>query len=420
VPSALHLTCILSLVAVAVAAIVVALRHRREVDERREITRFATGVSSGSLDETLDAWSLSPRFRELARAIEDLRRLRVEHQESSRRQTEVLFDVVGGLREGVIVIDSRRRLSLVNQRAAELFDLDSSATGRASFETIRYSAILDGLNAALRGEQSQHSIVVRRGAESRTVDCRIFPLGRSPEAAAVAIFDDVTRVEKLEAIRRNFISDFLHEVRTPLTGMRSSVEILEGGGSSPEQEQQLRKIALRQLVRLEQLVRDLTELNTIETGELRLNREPTDLRLLAGDVVEDLGELLAATGVAAEVEGEGVVADVDPIRVHQILTNLVENAARHSNSPRVVIALDRDDRDAIVRVRDFGIGIPAEEQEKIFHRFHRVDKSRSQRVPGSGLGLAIAKHLVIQHGGAIGVESVEGEGSTFELRFPRR
>jgi len=250
---------------------------------------------------------------------------------------------------------------------------------------------------------------------------RALPLP-SAEIGAVALFIDVTTTERLEQIRRNFISDFSHEVRTPLAGLRSAVETFEtnAGRLSPEDDQQLRRIMARQLRRLERLVDDLAELSRIEAGDLSLDLRSVDLRRMIDELFEDFAEQAAQHQVRFAVRGHSVVC-ADALRLQQAVSNLLDNAIKYGGDGHQVSVEIIDQRDAgIVRISDEGGGIPEPERDKIFRRFYRIDKSRSQDVPGIGLGLAITKHLILQHQGSIDVESKPGQGATFIVRLPKR
>jgi signal transduction histidine kinase len=231
----------------------------------------------------------------------------------------------------------------------------------------------------------------------------------------VALFIDVTTLERLQRIRKEFLDDFSHEVRTPLAGLKSAAETLETGGLTREHEQQLRQIMQRQIARLERLTNDLSELNRIETGELVLDRRPANLRELLSELCEDVQERV--TEARFVITGSDVTALIDPPRAQQIFTNLLDNAWKHGGGTGdIAVDVGRENGQAVVRVSDHGPGIPPQELERIFHRFYRVDRSRSQ--PGTGLGLAIAKHLVALHGGTIRAYNREGGGATFEVRLP--
>jgi two-component system phosphate regulon sensor histidine kinase PhoR len=236
------------------------------------------------------------------------------------------------------------------------------------------------------------------------------------------LFIDVTNTERLEQIRRNFISDFSHEVRTPLAGLRSAVETFETNAArlSPDEDHQLRRIMARQLRRLERLVEDLSELSRIEAGDVTLEFRSVDLRRMIDDLCEDFAEQAAQHHIRFSVTGQSVICG-DALRIQQAFSNLLDNAIKYGGDGRDVEIEAADEPEAgVVRITDHGDGIPESERSKIFRRFYRIDKSRSQDIPGSGLGLAITKHLILQHGGSIDVQSEPGKGATFIVRLPKR
>jgi two-component system, OmpR family, phosphate regulon sensor histidine kinase PhoR len=262
---------------------------------------------------------------------------------------------------------------------------------------------------------------IRSGIEERTIEMRAFPLP-SHELAAVALFIDVTHVERLEELRREFIADFSHEVRTPLAALKSAVETFEfdRGLLTDDQESQLRRIMGRQLARLERLAQDLSELSHIEAGDLSLERTEIDLRRLIEDLCEDFRDRAATKNLRFVVTGDHARIHGDAMRLQQAFSNLLDNAIKYGGEDASIdIDISSTTDRGIVRITDHGEGIPAEERDRIFRRFYRIDKSRSQEIAGTGLGLAITKHLILQHRGNIEVEGAEGGGSAFVVALPR-
>jgi two-component system, OmpR family, phosphate regulon sensor histidine kinase PhoR len=337
-----------------------------------------------------------------------------------KRQHALDLEILDGLSEGVLAVDRDRRIVVANRRSAELFDGTGSVVGRPFREVARVTAVFDAFDRAFAGDEVVERFSIRAGVAERKIEMRARPLA-SDAIAAVAVFIDVTQLERLEVIRRNFISDFSHEVRTPLAGLRCAVETYEGMEhlTATEQEQ-LRRVMSRQLLRLERLVDDLSELSRIESGDLLLDRHRIDLRRLVDDLCEDFAERAAQHRVRILVTGEPVFINADPLRIQQALSNLIDNAMKYGGEGKeILIDVAAAGGAAEVRITDRGIGIPDGEKEKIFRRFYRIDKSRSQETAGTGLGLAIAKHLILQHHGTIDVESQPGRGATFIVRLPK-
>ncbi len=385
---------------------------------QRSLRALTPRLQSDSEDSDVAAGKALPFLGELPARINALRSELLERTRAVESQRATYLAILNGLGEGMLALDRERRVVLANRRFGEIFNVTEVRAGQPLGEVVRISAVFDGFDRALEGSDAVEQFSVRSGIVERKIEMRAFPLS-SNEIAAAALFLDITHVERLEQIRRNFMSDFSHEVRTPLAGLRSAVETYDGGRLSAEEDQQLRRIMTRQVSRLDRLFNDLSELSRIESGELSLERVETDLRRLILELCEDFAERAAQQRVRLVTgEGSSVVA-ADPLRIQQAFSNLIDNAIKYGGQDHEVRIEIEDRPDAgVVRVIDQGEGVPTQEREKIFRRFYRVDKSRSQG--GTGLGLAITKHLVLLHKGSIDLESELGKGATFIVTLPKR
>lgn len=355
------------------------------------------------------------RQAQLERECEEL----LARIDALQRQRAADLQLLDGLGEGLLAIDRHRRVVIANRRFRDLFG-GSDVVGRPLSDVLRVSDVFDAFDRALEGDESTLRFSVRFGVAERKIEMRALPL-TSGNIAAIALFIDVTAIERLEQIRRNFVSDFSHEVRTPLAGLRSAVETLEvnAGRLSPEDDHQLRRIMARQLRRLERLVDDIAELSRIESGDVTLDIRPVELRRIIEDLVEDFADQASHHHVTFTLRGDATV-NADPHRLQQAFSNLIDNAIKYGGDEHsVTIEIAEEPRSGVIRISDEGEGIPLTEHEKIFHRFYRIDKSRSQDTPGSGLGLAITKHLILQQRGSINVQSEPGKGATFIVRLPK-
>lgn len=395
----------------------IALRTR----EAESLVEEARGSLSSAEMTPIGTYRYRGRLGEMARLLEEARQLILVQRRGLAEQDLVRARILEGIGEGVLAIDREKNVVLANARALEIFAVSELSVGTPFYTIIRNAAVSEAFDRALAGEPASELVVIRAGSAERQIDLQILPFAGETNIAAVALLVDVTRLMKLERVRRQFLADFSHEVRTPLAGLRSAAETLERGGISPEDEETLRRILARQLDRLERLVDDLSELNRIESGELILQTRTTDLRALLGDVAEDFREAAAARGVRLDVEGNAVSSEVDPERIQQIVSNLVDNAVKFTPPGSTVRLAVRPVHEGVeIAVSDEGEGIPEGERERVFNRFYRVDKSRSQAVPGTGLGLAIAKHLTALHGGRIAIDSASLRGTTFRVLLPLR
>lgn len=379
----------------------------------------ARRVATGDLSESMISPAIGAEVAELARSLEELRLSILHQREVFEQQRETLGEILDGIGEGLVAINRHKRIVLSNRRLSDLFGIEGRTAGKLFLEVIRSQSLMSAFGAALEGAESTQRATIMVKGTPRQIEMRVFPISAGSEIAAVALFIDVTRIEHLERVRRDFIADFSHEVRTPLAGIRSAVDTLETGGLQTSEEDHLRKIISRQVTRLEKLVEEVGELKQIEAGEIQLALEPVDLRPMLIDLVDDFAENATSLGVHIVVSEGSAIALADIQKIQQVFSNLIDNALKHGGRGNGVRIEAREvDGLAIVRVVDFGDGIPLEEQERIFNRLYRIDRSRSQQVRGLGLGLAIARHLVEIHGGSIHVESQPGRGAAFEVRLP--
>jgi two-component system phosphate regulon sensor histidine kinase PhoR len=373
-----------------------ALRRASDLDTLTDRTRdFEKPIHDREYHGELD---------DLARAIEEVRVALLRERAWSQEQRATMQQIAASLGEGLLALSPRGRIVLANDRVNEMFGMEGPIVGKSLLEAARSQQLAAAFDEALKGQRSTSQTQVGE----RLVEIRVFPVASSTEVAAVALLIDITQLDRLQKMRSEFLDDFSHEVRTPLAGLRSAVETFEGGDLSTENEEKLRQVMARQLARIERLVQEISELNRIEAGELVLEQQTVDLYQVVRELVDDLAAPVA-------VHGERTLASVDLSRAQQIFTNLIDNAAKHGGG-KIDVTVTPEDGVAVVRVSDDGEGIPHGELERIFHRFYRVDKSRS--VPGTGLGLAITKHLVLLHGGSIRAFNRPDRGATFEVRLP--
>ena len=255
-------------------------------------------------------------------------------------------------------------------------------------------------------------------------DLRVVPIGgngKGPEGA-LGVFFDITRTERLEHVRQEFLSNVSHELRTPLTSIIAFVETLENGAiEDGESCQRFLSIIRKNASRMQGLIDDILELTAIEGGNVSLRAGRVDLYELVQDVCASLDAKAAAQSVTLENKvGSGVMVYADERRLEQMLTNLIDNAIKFSREHSTVsISHEPGTRDQIL-VHDNGDGIPAQHLERLFERFYRVDRARSRDMGGTGLGLAIVKHIALLHGGEVTVTSELGKGSTFTIHLPKK
>ena len=336
-----------------------------------------------------------------------------------------LFEAtMGSMREGLLVVDKDMRVVASNPVAHRLFNpsltrLNSQRLTELTRNPAIYSAFLDGL----KGVESSGIKVETHGPERQVFDLRVVPIGGNGQGAegALGVFFDITRTERLEIVRQEFLSNVSHELRTPLTAILAFVETLETGAmEDPESSQRFLSIIRKNASRMHGLIDDILELTAIEGGNVTLRAATVDLHELVAEVCASLAAKAAANSVTLvnRVEPD-VTVYADARRLEQMLTNLVDNGIKFSREGgTVTIRHESGTRDRIL-VEDNGDGIPAQHLERLFERFYRVDRARSRDIGGTGLGLAIVKHLALLHGGEVNVESELGKGTIFTIHLQK-
>jgi two-component system phosphate regulon sensor histidine kinase PhoR len=347
------------------------------------------------------------------------------------RDVEQLRVVLGGMAEGVIAIDARRRLLFANKSADLLFGLSPQAVGRLVPELIRSPRFQEAVDATLAGPETYRGEIT---LPSRDVLPRSIPrvlaihgsiLPGSPPSGAVLVFHDVTELRRLERMRQDFVANVSHELKTPLASIKAYTETLIDGGLHDENVNVrfLNRIE-EQADRLNQLILDLLSLARLESGHEVFQHGPLALSAVVETCIEthrgraEAKELDLGLNLGPVDEATLVVADEEA--VHQILDNLIDNAIKYTPSGGWVrVDCQIREQGVELAVADSGIGIPRDDLPRVFERFYRVDKARSREMGGTGLGLSIVKHLIQSIGGQITVDSRLGEGTRFTVLLPR-
>jgi two-component system phosphate regulon sensor histidine kinase PhoR len=381
----------------------------RPIEELRDV---AEALADGDLARrpTMRApgevGDLAVALRELAEQLSS--RLRALENDET-----LLVQLTESLNEGVIAVDLNRQVVRINETARRL--LGTRAPLPFPVDDLPRDVVLrDALEDALTGEIRDGTEIVIAG---RTLNITARPL--TGGGAVLALFD-LTRVRRLEAVRRDFVANVSHELRTPLTIVGGFAETLAGDDVPPDTLRQFAERILGNTRRMQRIVDDLLDLSRIESGGWKPNPTRIDLTAMTSDVFGAARDAAAAKGLLLEREipPEASTVNADATALRQILGNLVDNAVRHTATGRVVLFSEPHERGVVVGVRDTGSGIPPEHLPRIFERFYRVDPGRAREEGGTGLGLAIVKHLVEAHGGRVKALSEVGAGSTITALFP--
>jgi len=414
---------------------------RRLIRPTARLAAGAGALAAGNYDQLLEP----PAERHLAALAEALNRMaaRVREQiEAVRAERDHLEAIVHSMSDGVLVTDREGRALLVNPEFCELFRLEGDLRGRLPLEIARQPELAQLVEATLRRGESLNVVVELRQPERRLLALTSAALapaptqnrasGRPPGAfdpegpqGAVVAARDVTQAMRIDEMRRDFVANVSHELKTPLSAIRGFAETLRDGAldERPAAHRFTERI-LDQCRRLQNLLSDLLTLSRLEASDRKLEPEPVDLALLTRRAVETVDEAASSRGVTVSLQKpKRSLPQVpgDRESIERLILNLLENAVKYNRKGgRVDIALgvDAEANEALIEISDTGIGIPADDLPRIFERFYRVDKGRSRAEGATGLGLAIVKHIVQSHGGRLDVDSELEVGTTFRVHLP--
>ncbi|HKK01264.1 MAG TPA: ATP-binding protein, partial [Desulfuromonadales bacterium] len=397
-------------------------RISRPLEEiRRGAERFAKGdltsrlTVAGSVEIVGLAESLNQMVTHLNERIQT-----VLHQRNE--QEAVLASMV----EGVLAVDTDERIIRINQAAGRLLGVHPEAVqGRRLHEVIRKADLLRFVDRALASREPVEGDIVlqREGEQYLQAHGTVLRGAHGQENGALIVLNDVTRLRRLESLRRDFVANVSHELKTPITAIKGFVEtLLDGAIDRPEDSRRFLGIITKQAERLNAIIDDLLALSRIEQ-----EGERSEVPLHPGVIAEVLKGAQQACAIGASGKGihievtceEILRARINAPLLEQAVINLIDNAVKYSEAEQAIeVTAAREGAEVVIRVRDHGRGIDAEHLPRLFERFYRVDKARSRKQGGTGLGLAIVKHIAAAHGGQVTVSSVPGEGSVFAIHLP--
>jgi two-component system, OmpR family, phosphate regulon sensor histidine kinase PhoR len=385
---------------------------RKTVKNYSAVIRDAYEQASPPASLPLDV----PQLEDLSNAVHDLSERLLEQNSVLDDERERLAAVLDQITDGVLLADPRGIIQFANPAAEKLFEYQGAA-GHTVAEVIRHHQLVSAWQRCqqLGGTQTESVEIPQRRQFLQLI---VAP--DTHRAGSILLVQDLTRVRRLETIRRDFISNVSHELRTPLASLRALTETLQDGAlDDPQAAHRFVGRIQTEVDALSQMAAELLELTRIESGQLPLEfteTRPDSVLNIAADRMRAQAE---RSGVTMHVESPLDLPDIhaDPSRLEQVLVNLIHNSVKFT-SPGGSIRLSASEDGNSVRfaIRDTGVGIPAEDLLRIFERFFRVDRSRAGG--GTGLGLSIARHIVEAHGGRIWAESEEGRGSTFFFTIP--
>lgn len=363
-------------------------------------------------------------FGQLARSFNVMAAHLRDRVEMITRDRNKLLAVLGGMVEGVIAVDREQSILHMNGVAGRILStVPATSFGRKIWEVTRIHEITEILSRTLDHEAEEKAVFRQlSGLSDRCVEMYASPLrdGEGRAVGAVVVLHDITELERLESVRRDFVANVSHELKTPITAIRGMAETMVEDPEMPEETRVLFTERIRdQTHRLSSLVADLLTLARLESEDGGINREPFDLRETVTTSAESIVPSESPINFTLDLPEDGVHLTGDEEAIRQVITNLLSNALKYTPAGGDVrLTLRREHGQAILEVEDTGVGIEPSHLDRIFERFYRVDKARSRELGGTGLGLSIVKHVCRAHGGDISVTSRPGLGSTFFVKIP--
>jgi len=377
---------------------------------RREIDEYASRVREQQIETTVaELQNLSSVMASITSAFD----LHLSDVESERARLATVLDQIT---DGVLIADAQGIIQFANPAAGRLFQA-SNPIDRSIVEVVRHHQLVDAWRRCQQTRQLQTESVE---VPTRHQFLQLVVIPDQHSSGSLLLAQDLTRIRRLETVRRDFISNLSHELRTPLASLKALTETLQDGAleDPPAARRFIDQIQI-EVDALSQMVTELLELSRIESGRLTLDLRPVVPSDLLASVKQRMRLQAERAGLKLRVECAEDLPRVsmDIQRMEQLMVNLIHNAVKFTRpGGEIVLMAETGTGEVRFAVRDTGIGIPAEDVSRIFERFYRVDKSRTGS--GTGLGLSIAKHIIEAHKGRIWAESIEGQGSSFFFTLP--
>jgi len=383
--------------------------------------RFARGDLKHKMPipDTLEIGAVTESMNQMATQLDE----RIHTVVRQRNEQEA---ILASMVEGVLAIDSEEHLISLNQAAADLVGIDpKESQGRSIQEIVRNVDLQRFVKSALSSQDIIEGEIIFNDTAEKFLQAHgtILSDEQGKKIGAVVVLNDVTRLKKLENIRRDFVANVSHELKTPITAIKGFVEtLIDGAKNNPEDLSRFLAIIATQSGRLNAIIEDLLALSRIEQGT-----EKAEISLEKGKICDVIHAAILSCDVKAKKKKikvdlncpDNFAADINAPLLEQAVINLIDNAIKYSEPESTVhISSIRSKAEAVIEVCDQGCGIDKEHLPRLFERFYRIDKARSRELGGTGLGLAIVKHIAQAHNGHVCVESTLGKGSIFSIHLP--
>jgi two-component system phosphate regulon sensor histidine kinase PhoR len=405
-------------IALALAILLSILTTGYTLRPLNEITQAAQQMSTGDFKATRLPDG-SSEIGQLSHALHQMA-IQLDAQfEALKAERSKLSAVMAQMTDGVVIVNAEGQIEMVNQAAERIFQIQNPPAGHSLVEVIRYHQLVD-LWRKCRETSEQQTTTLEISTERLFLQGIAIPLGEALPGSTLLLFQDLTRLRRLEMVRRDFISNVSHELRTPLASLKALTETLQEGALDdlPAARRFLTRMDT-EIDTLTQLVHELLELSRIESGRVPLERKPINPCALVSPAFERMAVQAERAGLSLTIDCPEdlpqVLADSD--RMEQVMVNLLHNAIKFTPpNGAITVSARQEGSQVIFSVKDTGVGISSDDLPRIFERFYKADRARSGG--GTGLGLSIARHMVEAHGGRIWAESTLGKGSTFYFSLP--
>lgn len=399
---------------------------RRFTRPLEEATRMAEALAMGNFKKRTyeeHPFDVSGRLgRSLNELARNLERTTLSYQEQKDR----LRTLIENLGSSLIFIDEDGQINLVNKTFRQTFHVDATDWFERNYkDVISFKEIIHVIDETIMVESTlKRELVMDIHIDQKYFDVFSAPIldRKKRFRGVILVFHDITELKKLEQIRKDFVANVSHELKTPITSITGFTEtLMDGAAEDKDILNQFLSIIHKESLRLQELIHDLLELSKLEQQHFQINWQPVDLKQLLEDTVLILKEKAKTKEIEISCETDDDTRVMgDTARIRQVMINLISNAVAYTPAKgRIWVYLKNYKNKVTFIVKDTGIGIPEQFIPRIFERFYRVDKARSRNSGGTGLGLAIVKHIVEAHGGIIDVQSKVGEGTTFEIVFQK-
>lgn len=330
--------------------------------------------------------------------------------------------ILKSIKDGLIIVDPKGHILLTNQSFRDMIRAKDAPEGKHFIEVVRNIDLLNLLKEAISTKDGvAEEITITRGNEEMHLIAKSMPILDSEGNISflIVLLNDITKLKKLENMRRDFVANVSHELKTPVTAIKGYAEaLLDGALDDRENAAKFIEIIKVQSDRLNALIEDILTLSRIESGDIKIEKEVVNLDEIVSSVFQIFADKAQKKGISLEREiDQTITVFADRNRLTQILINLVDNGIKFTERGYVKVRLYRENGSPILSVEDTGIGIPKEHLPRIGERFYRVDKARSRQLGGTGLGLAIVKHLVMAHGWQFSIESEPGFGTKVKVKI---